>query len=112
MKKISMQQVLFHFIRSKRSINPLSANPTKWSNTFKQFVSKLPTSCLSVFDHFVGWKKLPAIQKLPWDKFVRKKRTFRKIFGSIRNILELQCLVDLVDFLELMFVNAYIQYFV
>ena len=26
------------------SINPLSANPTKWSNTL----------CLSVFDHFVG----------------------------------------------------------
>ena len=30
----------------------LSANPTKWSNTLKQFVAKLPTSCLSVFDHF------------------------------------------------------------
>ena len=28
---------------------PLSANPTKWSNTLKQ----LPTKCLSVFDHFV-----------------------------------------------------------
>ena len=36
------------------SINPLSANPTKWSNTLKQFVGKLPTNCLSVFDHFVG----------------------------------------------------------
>ena len=35
-------------------LNPLSANPTKWSNTFKQFVDKLPTNCLSVFDHFVG----------------------------------------------------------
>ena len=35
-------------------INPLSANFTKWSNTLKQFVSKLPTNCLSVFDHFVG----------------------------------------------------------
>ena len=34
--------------------NPLSANPTKWSNTLKQFVGKLPTNCLSVFDHFVG----------------------------------------------------------
>ena len=33
--------------------NPLSANPTKWSNTLKQFVSNLPTNCLSVFDHFV-----------------------------------------------------------
>ena len=34
--------------------NPLSANPTKWSNKLKQFVGKLPTNCLSVFDHFVG----------------------------------------------------------
>ena len=28
--------------------------PTKWSNTPKQFVGKLPTNCLSMFDHFVG----------------------------------------------------------
>ena len=35
-------------------VNPLSANPTKWSNTLKQFVGFLPTNCLSVFDHFVG----------------------------------------------------------
>ena len=35
-------------------INPLRANPTKWSNTLKQFVDNLPTNCLSVFDHFVG----------------------------------------------------------
>ena len=35
-------------------INPLSANPTKWSNTLKQFVGFLPTNCLSLFDHFVG----------------------------------------------------------
>ena len=35
-------------------INPLSANITKWSNTLKQFVGKLPTNCLSVFDHFCG----------------------------------------------------------
>ena len=34
--------------------NASSANPTKWSNTFKQFVGSLPTNCLSVFDHFVG----------------------------------------------------------
>ena len=31
------------------SYNPLSANPTKWSNTLKQ----LATNCLSVFNHFV-----------------------------------------------------------
>ena len=35
-------------------INPLSVNPTKWSNTLKQFLGKLLTNCLSVFDHFVG----------------------------------------------------------
>ena len=41
-------------IQNKALVNPLSANPTKWSNTLKQFVGKLATNCLSVFDHFVG----------------------------------------------------------
>ena len=36
------------------NLNPLSTNPTKWSNTLNQFVGKLPTNCLSVFDHFLG----------------------------------------------------------
>ena len=35
------------------NVNPLSASPTKWSNTLKQFVGNLPTNCLSLFDHFV-----------------------------------------------------------
>ena len=35
-------------ICNNKVINPLSANPTKWSNTLKQFVERL-----SVFDHFV-----------------------------------------------------------
>ena len=35
-------------------INPLSANPTKSSNTLKQFVGNLPTNCLRVFDHFMN----------------------------------------------------------
>ena len=34
-------------------MNPLSANPTKWPNTLKQFVDQLPKNCLSVFGHFV-----------------------------------------------------------
>ena len=34
-------------------LNPLSANPTKWSNTLKHFVGNFSTNCLSVFDHFV-----------------------------------------------------------
>ena len=34
-------------------LNPLSANPTKWSKT--QTIRRLlPTNCLNVFNHFVG----------------------------------------------------------
>ena len=40
--------------KHRKIFNPLRANPTKWSNTLKQFVGKLPTNCLSVFDHCVG----------------------------------------------------------
>ena len=39
---------------SRNLVNCLSTNPTKWSNTLKQFVGILPTNRLSVFDHFVG----------------------------------------------------------
>ena len=39
---------------AQQKINPLRANPTKQSNTLTQFVGKLPTNCLSVFDHFMG----------------------------------------------------------
>ena len=35
-------------------LNPLSADPEKWSNTLKQIVGNLPTICLSVFDHFMN----------------------------------------------------------
>ena len=34
--------------------NPLTADPTKWSNTVKKNRRQQPTNCLSVFDHFVG----------------------------------------------------------
>ena len=42
------------FILYLMVLNPLSANPTKWSNKLKQFVGKLQMNCLTVFDHFVG----------------------------------------------------------
>ena len=35
------------------TLNPLTTNPTKWSNRLKQFVGKLPMNCFSLFDHFV-----------------------------------------------------------
>ena len=37
---------------STKTLNPLGANPTKWSNTPKQLTN--PTNCLNVFDNFVG----------------------------------------------------------
>ena len=43
-----------HLYQLADLFNPLSANSTKCSNTFKQFVGNLPTNCLSVFDNFVG----------------------------------------------------------
>ena len=56
----------------KCGLNPLSANFTKWSNT-QQFVGKLPTSCLSVFDHFVelALKGLKLMMKIHarWSLF-------------------------------------------
>ena len=43
---------------SKNNLNiffkPLSANPTKWPNTLKQFIGKLPTNGLSMFGHFLN----------------------------------------------------------
>ena len=45
--------IIVSSIPQRNSFNPLSANPTKWSNALKQFVGNLPTNCLSVFDHFV-----------------------------------------------------------
>ena len=53
-----LEKVIFSYFKfvnkSCFSLNSLSANPTKWSNTIKQFVGKLQTNCLSLFDHFVG----------------------------------------------------------
>ena len=60
-----------HFMKNVKGFNPLSANITKWSNTLKRFVAKLPTNCLSVFDHFVGLvlKGLTKFCKLIWLSF-------------------------------------------
>ena len=69
------------------NVNPLSANPTKWSNTLKRFVGKLPTNCLSVFDHFV---KL-ALNGLKRPKMMissKKARTIRKEGKFDQNLLK------------------------
>ena len=61
-----------HYFFIFDTLNPLSANTTKWSNTFKQFVGKLSTNCLSVFDHFVGLALKRVKNKIHEQK--RKKR--------------------------------------
>ena len=74
------------------SFNPLSAKPTKWSNTLKQFVGKLTTNCLSVFDHFVGLalKGLKPLHLLisfvSWCSLVYLIRS--KVFDKKENIRE------------------------
>ena len=62
--KKTMQQVLFYFRRSTVSINIFSCA-----------------------------KKLGQYKKSPREKKVKKKITFREIFCSMENFLELQCLV-------------------
>ena len=45
---------VFFLAKGLYFLDLLSSNPTKWSNTLKHLVGKLPTNCLSAFDHFVG----------------------------------------------------------
>ena len=42
----------------------------------------------------VSIKKFGQYKKFPSEKFVTKKRTFRKTFRSTQKFLELQCLLD------------------
>ena len=46
---LSKEKTQYYFI-----LNSLSAKLTKWPNTLKQFVGKLPANFLSMFGHFVG----------------------------------------------------------
>ena len=63
--KCSMQDILFHFSRSAGSIKIL-----------------------------VSIENLGQYKILPWDKFAKKKITFRQTFHSMQFFLESQCLVD------------------
>ena len=53
MEKRSLKTAVKTKTKPNIEINPLSASPTKRSNTLTQFVGNLLTNCLSVFDHFV-----------------------------------------------------------
>ena len=64
-------------------INPLSTNFTKWPNTLKQFVGKLPTNCLSMFDHFLGLALKGLDSKMNVYLDVLKKLHKTPLFNSL-----------------------------
>ena len=63
----------------------LSTNPTKWSNTLKQFVDSLLTYCLSVLDHFVGF----VLKELKGSKLQKKKVSQDPLYRSTSKLLYL-----------------------
>ena len=93
-------------------VNPLSINPTKWSNTLKQLVGNLPTNCLSVFDYLMklalkglwhnakfwesfwflrNWNKLlyicfPIICQQYWNITLKKKKINLRVCLPIKKI--------------------------
>ena len=61
----------FRVFQIQKVVNPLNANPTKWSNILKQLLGNLPTNCLIVFHNFVGlvlkglsWQITPIFEGL------------------------------------------------
>ena len=64
-------------------INPLSATPIKWS--LKQFVGKLPTNCLSVFDHFVGLaRKVLSLMDSKFHEMVKSNLTNSSVYETLK----------------------------
>ena len=58
------------------NLNPLSVNPTKWPNTLKQFVGKLPKNCSGKFDHFVKLALKGLKQQLAYILETAKNKYF------------------------------------
>ena len=69
-------------------LNSLSANPTKWSNTLKQFVGTLLTNCLSVFDHFVklALKGLVNMILLETKTYINLKYKLGRLHFELSNV--------------------------
>ena len=69
-------------------IRPLSANFTIWSNTLKQFIGKLPTNCLFLFDHFVGLALKGLQSSLAFPIGLKKIRKNRLSFSNRNNVFQ------------------------
>ena len=44
---------ILYSLSIKTIFDPLSANPTKWSNTLKQFIGNLPTMIKWTYDFYI-----------------------------------------------------------
>ena len=77
----NLRPFLFCIFKRQFLFFPLSANPTKWPNTLKQFVGKLPTNCLSMFDHFVN---------LALKELNKNKNHFQSMFGLVKKIKNIE----------------------
>ena len=80
-----------------QEVKPLSANFAKCSNTLKQFVGKLQTNCLSVFDHFV----VLAVKglRIPIKSGTRSGLELRTLLLVNQTLtLTMNCLIDRRDF--------------
>ena len=66
-------------------INPLSANPTKLSNTLKQFVGSLPTNFVGALDHFVGLA-LNGLSRFAESKLNGRKKWLMKLSKHLNRI--------------------------
>ena len=83
-------------LKRKLNFNPLSANPTKWSNTLKQNVGNFPTNCLRVFDHFVKLAFKELIRMYLRGGIVGKYRLIVIVIYFKLNSLSLRCVIYLV----------------
>ena len=62
-------QILKWIFLIYNSFNPLSANPTKWSQHIQTICQQQPMNCLSVFDHFVGLALKVLINSLNINRY-------------------------------------------
>ena len=81
-KTEEVMEIMGIVTHSSTALNPLSANLTKWSNTLKQFVGCYPTSCLSVFGHFVGLA-LKGLNVGSWEKKIDKGKNIGRFFMNL-----------------------------
>ena len=72
------------------TLNPLSANPTKWPNTLKTIRRLLSTNRLSVFDHFVGLalEGLSCLSQVSIQQISLGTTFFSPLCNALKNVMK------------------------